>query len=916
MMKKFVLVFFILTFLSLKGQDSLYHKQLERLTEKGYAHYGVHRDSGQYYFNKVKKIALNNGDTLAAIDMLITSTRHLGYFYDLQRIRKNLEQTDSLVKNNTFFWNRVKDGLLYKNSIRYDKGNYYFKLGDYSKAQDFFNKIRNSYPIKEPATLSADHSGLLSGAIGFLAKIHYQEGKFNLAKDYYLESIEMIMNSQPIDQAQLNISFALLAEVLEEQGQISEANSYLRNTLKQALLHNNNPNRIITVANHLANNHISLSQLDSTYYYLSIMNNYLNQSPSFRHLYHRAKAQFHKANTNLSKAILEIDTALAVYTARPNELSKKTLGRIYKEGAGLAVSNNNLKKALEYIDNGLEVNDRNTNVLSLELMALKTNVLTKMKNYTAANKTAMKAVQSLDHLKPAYQYSIDKINLIESTFPLFEAAIESNYALFRENGAPEFLENVHFFMEKSKSVLLMEALRSAKANQFAGVPDSLLEKERLVRAEITSLEKEFDMARQDDAAARTRIFKLKETQNALVTNIEKNYPNYFDLRYEQKTTDTKKILEILDQEQLLVSYFFGDNAVYGLSLEQEEMKLIKIPNNDTLQQELATYQQLISNRTSDIAEIQALGYRLYEKLLAPLVTPNTKRLLIIPDGNLNFLPFGTLSIDNNSTTYLIEKYAVNYINSGTLLEQLMETTHNGQEMLAFAPNFQNEQVDPSAARDRLGPLPHNKPEVASILASFDGLALEDENATLSNFFHKAGDYQMLHFATHSVFNDQLPEYSYLAFTTNNEENLLFVKDLYNLKLNANLVTLSACETGIGELRRGEGFLSLARAFFYSGAKSIASTLWKVNDASSSDIMGDFYQYLAKGSTKDQALRQAKLNFLRNNDQNALKHPYYWAGYIISGNPAPIPKSGYTWAWVLGGLLIVSGTVYWIRKKAA
>ncbi len=916
MMKKFVLVFFMLTFLSLKGQGSSYTKRLEIFTEKGYAHYGVHRDSGQYYFNRVKKIALKNQDTVSALDILITSTRHLSYFYDLNAMKSTLTEIDSLIQDTSFFWSQFKDSLLYQNSILYDKGNYYFKLGDYSKAKINFIKIKNTYDNKSTNTLSPDHFALFSGALSFLAKISQLENKLKVAQDYYLRNIDLISESDTTNIDKLYINYALLAEVLVEQSDIKTANKFLSLTLDHTLNSSFNPNRIITVANNLASNHITLSQKDSSLYYLSILKKYIDHNTGFKHLVHRTKSKLYEAEGDLLRATSQIDSAISSYASISNEISTATLGEIFKEKGRLCNLNEQPVDALKNIEKGLSIIQTNFGSLYLELMALKTNVLTKMKNYTAANKTAMKAVQSLDHLKPAYQYSIDKINLIESTFPLFEAAIESNYALFRENGAREFLENVHFFMEKSKSVLLMEALRSAKANQFAGVPDSLLEKERLVRAEITSLEKEFDMARQDDAAARTRIFKLKETQNALVTNIEKNYPNYFDLRYEQKTTDTKKILEILDQEQLLVSYFFGDNAVYGLSLEQEEMKLIKIPNNDTLQQELATYQQLISNRTSDIAEIQALGYRLYEKLLAPLVTPNTKRLLIIPDGNLNFLPFGTLSIDNNSTTYLIEKYAVNYINSGTLLEQLMETTHNGQEMLAFAPNFQNEQVDPSAARDRLGPLPHNKPEVASILASFDGLALEDENATLSNFFHKAGDYQMLHFATHSVFNDQLPEYSYLAFTTNNEENLLFVKDLYNLKLNANLVTLSACETGIGELRRGEGFLSLARAFFYSGAKSIASTLWKVNDASSSDIMGDFYQYLAKGSTKDQALRQAKLNFLRNNDQNALKHPYYWAGYIISGNPAPIPKSGYTWAWVLGGLLIVSGTVYWIRKKAA
>ncbi|KKL95664.1 hypothetical protein LCGC14_1852350, partial [marine sediment metagenome] len=162
-----------------------------------------------------------------------------------------------------------------------------------------------------------------------------------------------------------------------------------------------------------------------------------------------------------------------------------------------------------------------------------------------------------------------------------------------------------------------------------------------------------------------------------------------------------------------------------------------------------------------------------------------------------------------------------------------------------------------------------------------------------------------------------PEYSYLAFSHNNgstDEKVLFTADLYNLKTDAALVTLSACETSIGELRRGEGFLSLARGFFFSGAKSIASTLWKVNDASSSEIMGDFYKALSVGEAKDEALRQAKLLFMESNAQNARKHPYYWAGYIVSGNNSPIAKSGTYWPWFLIGILVTGSILAYSYRK--
>ena len=154
----------------------------------------------------------------------------------------------------------------------------------------------------------------------------------------------------------------------------------------------------------------------------------------------------------------------------------------------------------------------------------------------------------------------------------------------------------------------------------------------------------------------------------------------------------------------------------------------------------------------------------------------------------------------------------------------------------------------------------------------------------------------------------------MAFTPEQDgEHLLYVRDLYQLELDAAMVTLSACESGIGELKAGEGFISLARGFFYGGAASLASTLWKINDASSATIMGDFYQNLASGQTKDVALQNAKLAFIQSNQQNPRSHPYYWSAYVLSGNSKPVAGPS-SWIWyLLGGVvLVVLGAV--VRKR--
>ena len=182
---------------------------------------------------------------------------------------------------------------------------------------------------------------------------------------------------------------------------------------------------------------------------------------------------------------------------------------------------------------------------------------------------------------------------------------------------------------------------------------------------------------------------------------------------------------------------------------------------------------------------------------------------------------------------------------------------------------------------------------------------------MANFRKNVGSYGILHFATHAIFNNEQPEFSYMAFSPSKEAQLLYVKDLYNLELHANMVTLSACETALGELKRGEGFIGLARGFFYAGAKSLTSTPWKVNDATTSKLMADYYQGMALGETKAIALQKAKLTFLNSNKDNALAHPYYWSGFILSGNYAPLHAD---WPWVYIALpIMLIATLIFVLK---
>ncbi len=489
-MMRLLIIPILLSFLTTLGQQSAYKNKINMLLEKGYSHYSVQKDSGQYYFKKIEQLALDEKDTLTVLDMLITSNRHLGYFYDLSSIRENLQKIDEIAKEESSFLQNLEDALLYRNSIRADKGNYYFKLGNNNRAKSYFNEIKNSYQNHSPESLTTDHFQLLSNSISFLAKIYQLEDKFDLAKDYYHRIITLIKRVTPENLNSLNINYALLAEVLTEQGDYTQANSYLTMTLTDALKQNNNPNRIINVANNLADNYLALSKKDSARHYLKLMEIHLDRSPHFRELFHRTNAKLEHKSNNIEGALSEIDSAFAAYLENTEQTNSETLANIYLEKGNILVFAKDFKNALTAADQGLEILPSKFGTTYLELMALKMHSLLNLKKHNEVNTAALSAVSTLDSLKSDYQYSSDKINLIEKTFPLFESALEANYSLFKKTGKAEHVTKAFFFMEKSKSVLLLEALMAAKAEKFSQVPDSLLEKERLLRSEITAMEKE------------------------------------------------------------------------------------------------------------------------------------------------------------------------------------------------------------------------------------------------------------------------------------------------------------------------------------------------------------------------------------------------------------------------------------------
>ena len=369
----------------------------------------------------------------------------------------------------------------------------------------------------------------------------------------------------------------------------------------------------------------------------------------------------------------------------------------------------------------------------------------------------------------------------------------------------------------------------------------------------------------------------------------------------------------------MVSYFIGQKT-YCIFLVTPDTLLVKylpldFPLDDWIvQMRTSIYEYWILPGQSDNLYEQnnqtftTISHNLYQKIIEPVEDHLPQKLLILPDDVLHFLPFDALisepgeqqgNLENQR--YLLQDYTISYDYTATehWNTKPKGSTSKLKQVGGFAPSFKLKTDGNLATRTveniraDLMPLNYNQKEVERILSHLSGDSYFNEEASKANFIENASNYQILHLATHSKVDDQLGEDSFIAFSesvtdTSSTFNNLYVREIYSLDLTADLVVLSACETGIGEIRRGEGVVSVSRGFSYAGAKSTVTTLWNIYDHPSTvQFMESFYQKLKTGMPKDEALRAVKLETLAN---PTTVSPYFWAAFIPTGDMTPITFS--------------------------
>ncbi|MEM9849743.1 MAG: CHAT domain-containing tetratricopeptide repeat protein, partial [Bacteroidota bacterium] len=521
---------------------------------------------------------------------------------------------------------------------------------------------------------------------------------------------------------------------------------------------------------------------------------------------------------------------------------------------------------------------------------------------------------------------------------IFESAIRANLAFHRQTGHPAYLARCFELTEQSKAVSLLDQLSESQAKSQANIPDGLLQRELDLKRTIKDLEQEIfeaEKAQQSSVDLRAQLITNNRLLEKLIDTLEQQYSSYHQLKYAASTTNLSAIQqEILAPNQAMIQYFVGDAHLFILYADQQQTKIVPKALPSDLLQQIETFRMSIIEQNMEVASYQKLAFSLYELLLEDVLekTENIERLIIIPDGVLAYLPFEILTtafIENENDfrflPYLLKPYAISYAYSASILaKQQAYRSEAKQYLAAFAPSYEealkeSDQLTRLLVRNGNYNLPGALEEVKAVNQLMGGDLFSTTQATEALFKSIAHNYKNLHLSMHGIVNDSFPLRSKLLFydakDDNTEDASLFAYELYNMQLNTDLVVLSACNTGMGQLQKGEGVMSLSHAFAYAGVASTVMSLWQVPDASTSTLIQDFYRHLKTAQPKDIAMQQAKLDFLNNTISLKQAHPFYWAALLNYGNQMPVQseeKFSY-WIWGLIGVSVLGLIFLGMRK---
>ena len=538
-------------------------------------------------------------------------------------------------------------------------------------------------------------------------------------------------------------------------------------------------------------------------------------------------------------------------------------------------------------------------------------------NYlNASMNTYNTAFRMADFINKSFDNEDARLFIGQKVFKAYQEGVQLQVRLYEATGNEKYLENAFYWAEKSKATALAVSLKENQIKSYSDLPDSLLEKERNLKFNLSRLFLKIDNTENEEEIEPLKI-EIRDIQVALSRLQDKlhDYPEYYEKKFSNDSVELSFIQnEVLDKQSALLSYFYCDTSIVLFALTNTELKYDQIPIDNTYLQALESLEKELRYLVPGKSYAGSSHAKtLYQKLISPVKKDlrGKKSVIIIPHQRLNNLPFETL--EDESGEYFVKNYGVTYQYAASFLTHEVQEAPDLQNALIVAPFTGAMELFKDNNIDYL-PLLYSDQEADQL----EGKRLSGEYATKANFLKYKDSAAIIHLATHSIANSEDPSRSFIAFypdLARDSGYKLFAHELYNTSLNqTQLAFLSACETAHGKLISGEGIMSLSRAFAVAGCPNMVTSLWKAEDHATAFISQRFYKYLRKGLGYSQALKLAKTDLMKNPDYAQFHSPSYWSHLIFVGNPQTTGGTGNVWYYIaivliLTGIAVVSWRVF-------
>jgi CHAT domain-containing protein/Tfp pilus assembly protein PilF len=890
----------------------------------------------KYYKQSLNKIHNKGDETLLAAKSLTSLSI-------IARNRGDLVKAESYAKLSLSIRGKLAPGSLWMANGLQSVGIIRWMVGDYSDAEDYYNRSREIYQKLAPDSVN------LASNLNNLGILAWNRGDAVKAEEYYLDSLRIYRRLSPEDLDVAGI-YLNLAAVVRRRGELESAEKYFVHALEIQEKIAPNSRDVAQSLNGLAILATSRRDLVNAEKYcrraLEILErtspNSADAAMSFSNL-----ADVLRVSGDLVKA--EEYYLMALQIQQRISTSNYDYGNTLNNLGSLAYERNNLTQAAEHYQQALAVFQK----LAPGSM-----------EYAESLSGLAFVSQRQGQLDAAAQYFEKALAVLENHAAHLGGSKEAQTGL-RAQHSDYYLKYIDLLMDQNRPELafevlerwharsLLELLTEAQVDIEKGADPALLQQERLVKERLTAKTNQQiqaingkDNNKERIAAINKEIEELLAQFHQIEGHLRATSARYAALFHPERLNVREVQQQLLDKDTLLIEYALGDEQSYVWIVDESSLETHQLPKRAIIEGAARRFYNSLTVRShlhkieTGIQRHTRLQYAGLEReraavaLSKMVVRPiarrlKNKRLLIVADGALQYIPFAALPEPDikergMASQPLIVRHEIVNLPSASVLSVLRQHSATRKvpphlvailadpvfsetdsrvigkreaqktaQALPPGPIAQATQFWTRSINDvgllGFGRLPFSRQEAKAIMSlapSGEGMEALDFRASRSTAVSKAlAQYKIIHFATHGLLNSKHPELSGVVLSLVDQEGrpqngFLGLQEVYNLNLPAELVVLSACETGLGKEIRGEGLVGLTRGFMYAGASRVAASLWSIDDAATAELMTRFYKAMLRdGLSPPAALRRSQLQMRQ---QERFADPYYWASFIIQG----------------------------------